>query len=136
MNSPGGNGGFGGWLSALMGGGKGAGGDSKGGNMRQEGSRGEEESVPFWQLTRIETDEVSLMVEGGVHHPYRRVAPSGPLLVAIREDIGTRHIRWSAHGYRESDTNSEKREKQWFPDFFVPQPLEIPISALRHRSDL
>ena len=80
-------GGLTGLLSGLM---LGGGGDGNASGRRDEGVRAaaEDEDTPFWQLTRIEAEEVSLMVTGGLHHPYRKVSPSGPLLVAIREDIG------------------------------------------------
>jgi hypothetical protein len=81
-------GGLSGLLSGLM---LGGGGDGNESGRRDEARRtaaAEDEDTPFWQLTRIEAEEVSLMVAGGVHHPYRKVSPSGPLLVAIREDIG------------------------------------------------
>lgn len=80
-------GGLSGLLAGLM---LGGGAVGKSPTRREGGTEGsaEDEDTPFWQLTRIEAEEVSLMVTGGVHHPYKKVAPSGPLLVAIREDIG------------------------------------------------
>lgn len=57
--------GLGGWFSGFAGG---AGPEKR--NARLVGGAGLGSNEPFWQLTRMEVTEMTVMATGGRHHPY------------------------------------------------------------------